>query len=49
MPVGENLYGQMRQTMSFFGHNSKKFVWKSKGEALKPENTVPTVKYGGGS
>lgn len=33
----------------FFGHNSKKFVWKSKGEALKPENTVPTVMYGGGS
>ena len=25
------------------------YVWRKKGEAYKPKNTVPTVKYGGGS
>lgn len=31
------------------GHNEKSYFWKSKGEALIPENTVLTVKHNGGS
>ena len=25
------------------------YVWRKKGEACKPKNTIPTVKHGGGS
>ena len=35
--------------IELFGHNDKRYIWKKKGEALKPQNTIPTVKYGGGS
>lgn len=30
-------------------YNDKRYVWGSKGEALKPKNTVPAAKHGGGS
>lgn len=29
--------------------NDKLYIWRKKGEALKPQNTTPTVKYRGGS
>lgn len=32
-----------------FGHNNKTYVWRSKREALKPKNIVPTVKDSGAS
>ncbi|CDR18332.1 unnamed protein product [Oncorhynchus mykiss] len=32
-----------------FGHNDHCYVWRKKGEACKPKNTIPTVKHGGGS
>lgn len=32
-----------------FGHNDKKYVFRKPGQAFKPENTIPTVKHGGGS
>ena len=32
-----------------FGHNDHCYIWREKGEACKPENTIPTVKYRGGS
>ena len=25
------------------------YIWRKRGEACKPENTIPAVKYGGGS
>lgn len=35
--------------MELFGHRDVAYVWRKKGEAFKPKNTVPTVKHGGGS
>ena len=31
------------------GHNDHSCVWRKKGDACKPKNTIPTVKHGGGS
>ena len=35
--------------MELFGHRDVAFVWRKKGEAYNPKNTVTTVKHGGGS
>lgn len=35
--------------IEMFGHNDYRYVWRKKGEACRPENTIPTVKQGGGS
>ena len=35
--------------IQLFGHNDHHYVWRKKGEACKPKNTIPTVKHGGGS
>ena len=35
--------------IELFGHNDQCYVWKKKGEAFKPKNTIQTVKHGGGS
>ena len=35
--------------IELFGHNDHRYVWRKKGEACKPKNTIPTVKDGGGS
>jgi transposase len=35
--------------IELFGHNDVQRVWRKKGEAFVPKNTVPTVKHGGGS
>ena len=35
--------------MELFGHRDVAYVWRKKGEAFNPKNTVPTVKHGGGS
>ncbi len=32
-----------------FGHNMAKTIWQKKGEAYESNNTLPTVKHGGGS
>jgi hypothetical protein len=32
-----------------FGNNDLHYVWRKKGEACKPKNTIPTVKHGDGS
>uniref|UniRef100_A0AAZ3QT83 Transposase Tc1-like domain-containing protein n=1 Tax=Oncorhynchus tshawytscha TaxID=74940 RepID=A0AAZ3QT83_ONCTS len=32
-----------------FGQNDHHYVWRKKGEACKPKNTIPTVKHVGGS
>ena len=34
--------------IELFGHNDHCYVWRKKGEACKPENTIPTVKHGDG-
>ncbi|CDQ78940.1 unnamed protein product [Oncorhynchus mykiss] len=35
--------------IELFGHNYHRYVWRKKGQACKPKNTIPTVKHGGGS
>uniref|UniRef100_A0AAZ3SWC0 Transposase Tc1-like domain-containing protein n=1 Tax=Oncorhynchus tshawytscha TaxID=74940 RepID=A0AAZ3SWC0_ONCTS len=35
--------------IELFGHNDHCYVWRKKGDACKPKNTIPTVKHGGGS
>ena len=35
--------------IELFGHNGIQKVWRKNGTAYIPKNTVPTVKYGGGS
>ena len=35
--------------LELFGHRNVAFVWRKKGEAHNPKNTVPTVKHGGGN
>ena len=35
--------------IELFGHNDHHYIWREKGEACKPKNTIPTVKHGGGS
>ena len=35
--------------IELFGHNDHYYIWRKKGEACKPKNTIPTVKHGGGS
>ena len=35
--------------IELFGHNDRRYVWRKKGEAFNPKNTIPTVKHGGGS
>jgi transposase len=35
--------------IKLFGHRDIGFVWRKKGNAFNPKNTVPNVKHGGGS
>ena len=35
--------------IELFGHHDHRYVWRKKGEAWKPKNTIPTVKHVGGS
>ena len=35
--------------IELFGHNYRNHEWRKDGEAYSPKNTVPTVKFGGGS
>lgn len=35
--------------IELFGRNNAKTVYRKKSEALRPDNTIPTVKFGGGS
>ena len=35
--------------IELFGHNDHRYVWRRKGDACKPKNTIPTMKRGGGS
>lgn len=34
--------------VKLFGHNGKRYVWRSKGDVFSPKYTVPTVKHGDG-
>ena len=31
--------------IELFGNNDQRYVWRKKGEACKPKNTIPTVKH----
>ena len=35
--------------MLLFGHQGKRYVWYKPNTSHHPENTIPTVKHGGGS
>uniref|UniRef100_A0A673WEC2 Calcium/calmodulin-dependent protein kinase type IV n=1 Tax=Salmo trutta TaxID=8032 RepID=A0A673WEC2_SALTR len=35
--------------IELFVYNDHGYVWRKKGEACKPKNTIPTLKHGGGS
>ena len=35
--------------IELFGQNDHRYVWRKKGDACKPKNTIPTVKHGGSS
>ena len=35
--------------LELFGHMDAEYVWRRKGEAYKPKNTMPTIKHGGGN
>uniref|UniRef100_A0A673ZSY7 Uncharacterized protein n=1 Tax=Salmo trutta TaxID=8032 RepID=A0A673ZSY7_SALTR len=44
-----NVFWSDETKIELFGHNDHRYVWRKKGEACKPKNTIPTVKHGGGS
>ncbi|KAK6322560.1 hypothetical protein J4Q44_G00073520 [Coregonus suidteri] len=46
---GEMSSGLMKQKIELFGHNDHRYVWRKKGDACKPKNTIPTVMHRGGS
>ena len=35
--------------MELFGHTDHRYVWRKKGDACKPKNTIPPLKHRGGS
>jgi hypothetical protein len=35
--------------MELFDHQGKRYVWHNPNNSHHPENTIPTVKHGGGS
>ena len=35
--------------IELFGHNDHRYVWRKKGKAGRPKNTISTVNHGGGS
>lgn len=38
-----------KKKMELFGHNDQQYVVRQTGEALNPNNTIPTIKHGEGS
>uniref|UniRef100_A0AAZ3ST15 Tc1-like transposase DDE domain-containing protein n=1 Tax=Oncorhynchus tshawytscha TaxID=74940 RepID=A0AAZ3ST15_ONCTS len=44
-----NILWSVETKIELFGHKDHRYVWRKKGEACKPKNTIPTVKHGGGS
>ena len=35
--------------LELLGHMGAEYVWRKKGKAHKPKNTMPTIKHGGGN
>jgi hypothetical protein len=46
---GRNVLWSDERKIELFCHNDHRYVWRKKGEACKPKNTIPTVKHVGGS
>ena len=44
-----NVLWSDKTKIELFGHHEIQKVWRKNGTAYIPKNTVPTVKYGGGS
>lgn len=47
--VWRHVLGSDETKIKLFGHNDHLYFWNKKGEACKPGDTIPTVKYRGGS
>ena len=43
------IYSKSHMICHIFGHQGKCFVWRKLNTSHHPENTIPTVKHGGGS
>ena len=48
-PLWRHVLWSDETKMELFGHGDHGYLWRYKGETFKPENTISTVKYGGGS
>jgi hypothetical protein len=44
-----NVHWSDEINIELFSHNDHRYVWRKKGDACKPKNTIQTVKHGGGS
>jgi hypothetical protein len=44
-----NVHWSDETKIELFGYNDHRYVWRKKGEACKPKNTILTVKHGCGS
>jgi hypothetical protein len=47
--IGRNVLWSDETKIELFGHNDHRYVWRKKGDACKPKNTISTLKHGGGS
>ena len=47
--IGRMSYGQMKPKYNFLVKNSTRRVWRTKNAELHPNNTIPTLKHGGGN
>ncbi len=45
----ENVVWSDETKIDLFGNNTTRHVWRRNGSAYDPKNTIPTVKFGGGS
>ncbi len=45
----ENVVWSDETKIELFGNNTTHHVWRRNGSAYDPKNTIPTVKFGGGS
>ena len=44
-----NILWSEETKVELFGRNHVSHVWRRKNSAFEPKNTIPTVKFGGGS
>ena len=47
--IWRNVLWSDETKIEMFGHNDQRYVWRKKGDACKPKNTIPPMKHWGGS